>query len=77
MNYRQLKNAKSERNILLLGRAHQLTTQYQMISPENKHASNIIKTELILFRNIYVYYVLVYVFICLCVCVYMHIHICM
>lgn len=38
-SYSQLRNAESRRNILALGKMHQL------LSPENTHASNITQTE--------------------------------
>ena len=42
-------------------RAHWLVIQYQMISPENIHTSNIAKTEQIILRNIFVYiYIYIY-----------------
>jgi hypothetical protein len=40
--YRQLRTAKSERNSVPLGRAHQFVTQYQMFRPENTRTTNII-----------------------------------
>lgn len=36
----------------LQGGAHQLAVQCQMISPENKHTSNITWTQQVIFRNI-------------------------
>lgn len=36
-------------------RAHQLLAQYQMVSPENIHTSNIIWAEQVIFRDICVY----------------------
>jgi hypothetical protein len=61
-SYRQLRDAEHRRDSLSQGRTHPLLIQYQMVSPENKHTSNIIQTEEFIFRNIYMY---------------LHIHICM
>lgn len=44
------------------GKAHQLVIQYQMASPENTHASNIIQTEQVIFR-------------CICVSTYIQMHV--
>ena len=44
-NYGQLRHAESGRNSLPQGRARQLVIPYQMVSPENIHARNIIQTE--------------------------------
>lgn len=43
--YKQLRNIKGGRNRFPYGRAHQLIIQYQVISPEITHVSNIIYTE--------------------------------
>lgn len=42
-------------NSLSQGRVHQMVIQLQMVGPENTHTINIILTEKVTFRNIYVY----------------------
>lgn len=48
-NYEKLKVGG---NSLPQGRVHQLVIQFQMVSPENTHTTNIIMTEKVIFRNI-------------------------
>ena len=54
-NDKKLRNARSERNSLSKGRAHQFVIKYQMASSGNIHTSNIIQTDLIVFTYIGVY----------------------
>jgi hypothetical protein len=51
-SYRQLRKAGSRKSAFPKGRAQQLAVQRQMVSFENINASSIIRTKLILFRNI-------------------------
>ena len=44
-NYKQLRNAKSQRTSLPQRQAYQPVIQYQMVSPENIHKSNIIQAD--------------------------------
>lgn len=55
-NVRHLRKAGRRRNKLFQGRAYCLVIQYQLISPENIHASNITKTEQLLFQNIFIFH---------------------
>lgn len=48
---------------LLLGRAHQLVSQYEMTSPENIYATNNRRTELVVFKYLAIY---MYVRISIC-----------
>lgn len=41
---------------------HQVVIQYQMVSPEDIHGSNIIQTKQVTFRNIYNIYLYVYAY---------------
>lgn len=51
-NCRQLRNAKSGRKSLFSqGRAHQMITQYQVLSPENTHTNSVIQTEQVAFTH--------------------------
>jgi hypothetical protein len=55
--YKELKvsnNPDSGRSIPPWGRVHMLAVQYQMISPENLHKSNIIQTEKCICMNTYI-----------------------
>lgn len=51
--YRQLRKARSQRGGLPWGSGHQLVAQCQTISPEYKHASNIIQIDKLYY---YMYY---------------------
>lgn len=44
-NYKQIRNTEIGRNSLCQGIALQLVIQYQMVSPEKIHTSNIIQTQ--------------------------------
>jgi hypothetical protein len=63
--YRHLRNAENGGN-LPERRAYQLVIQYQIVSLENKHTSNI-QTEKVThtFRNAYIH-----THVCVCVCVF-------
>lgn len=50
-DYSSLGNAESGRN-RPQGRAHQLVSQYQTVTPEDMHTSDTIQTEQIAFKNI-------------------------
>lgn len=53
--HKRLSKTGSRRGALPQGRAHQWAVQCQVVSPENTHASNILQTEQVVFRNTYVY----------------------
>jgi hypothetical protein len=60
-NCRQLRKAGSARGEPLYRRTYLLVVQHQMVSPENIHINNIIQTQQIILRYIYIcIYTLIY-----------------
>jgi hypothetical protein len=53
--YQQLRSAKSGRNSLPQGRAHQLVIQHQVVSHEIIHASNIMQINQVAFICLGIY----------------------
>lgn len=54
-------------NNLNQGRVHQWIIQYQKVSPENIHKSNIVKTEQVAFMYLTIY---MYIYIWICIFIY-------
>jgi hypothetical protein len=78
-NYKRLRKAQIKKGGFPPERTYHLVVQCQMVSPENIHAKNIIQTQWLIFRSIYVYthmYICIY-FMCIYiyVCVYIYIYI--
>ena len=69
-NSRQLRNRESERNRFFQGGANQLVVKYQIVSPENKHTSNIPQTGQVTLRYLFYTHTYTHMYdICVYVCI--------